>query len=220
MGQYFRPNANLLSRISIFGVILLAIEGIFILGVYFRSNYFRQVHIAIQQPVAFSHQIHNDVLGIDCRYCHTSVSKSSFASIPPTETCMTCHSQVAVDSPKLQPVRDSWATGQPVVWTKVHDLPDFVYFNHSIHVNKGVGCTTCHGQINQMTTVWQQQPLYMGWCLNCHRNPEKYLRPREEVYNMNYVAPQGAEQLALGQSLVQQYDIHKSQLTNCAICHR
>lgn len=220
MGQLFRPSANLLSRVVIFGGLLLLLESILILGVYFRSNLFRQVHVAIQQPVAFSHVTHNDVLGIDCRYCHTAVTKSAFASVPPTETCMTCHSQVAVDRTSTQPIRTSWQTGQPITWIKVYDLPDFVYFNHSAHVNKGVGCTTCHGQVNQMSVIWQQQALYMGWCLNCHRNPEKYLRPREEVYNMDYVAPQGTDQIRLGVDLVQKYDVHKSQLTNCAICHR
>jgi hypothetical protein len=220
MGQIFRPNANLLARLSIFGGILLLIELILIIGVFFRSDYWRQVHIAIEQPVPFSHQIHADQLGLDCRYCHTSVAQSSYANIPPTETCMTCHSQIAANSTLLQPVRDSWATGEPVRWVKVHHLPEFVYFNHSIHVNKGVGCTQCHGQVNQMPVVWKEEALYMGWCLDCHRAPEKYLRPRDEVYNMDYVAPPPAEQRALGQQLVQDYNVNVRQLTNCAVCHR
>jgi hypothetical protein len=218
MAQIFRPNANLLARISIFGGLLLVLELLLVLGVYFRSNYFRQVNIAIEQPVPFSHQLHNQVLGVQCQYCHTSVDKSYFANIPATETCMACHSQVALGSPKLAAVRDSYATGKPINWVKVHDLPDFVYFNHSIHVNKGIGCNNCHGQINQMAVVWQEQPLFMGWCLNCHRNVEQYIRPREEVYNMNYVYP--ANQAELGVSLVAQYGINKKNLTNCAICHR
>ena len=219
MAQIFRANANLIARLSIFGGLLLAVELVLMLGIYFRSNYYRQVNVAIEQPVPFSHQLHNDVLGIDCRYCHGSVNESSFANIPPTETCMTCHSQVAVNSPLLEPVRESYATGQPVEWVKIYDVPDFVYFNHAIHVNKGMGCTTCHGQINQMPVVWQNQALYMGWCLNCHRNPEDYIRPREEVYNMNYVPP--ANQAEFGANLVSEYGIMgPEQLTNCYICHR
>ena len=218
--QIFRPNANLIARLSIFGGLLLVAELVLMLGIYFRSNYFRQVDIAIEQPVPFSHQLHNDVLGIDCRYCHTSVAQSSFANIPAAETCMTCHSQVAINSPKLAPVRESFYTGKPVDWVKVYDLPDFVYFNHSIHVTKGIGCSNCHGQINQMPVVWQNQPLFMGWCLNCHRNPEKYIRPRDQVYNMDYVAPPEAEQLVLGTQLVAEYGVNKAQLTNCFVCHR
>ncbi len=217
MGQIFRPNANLLARLSIFGGILLVVELILILSVYFRSNYWRQVNIAIEQPVPFSHELHAGQMGIDCRYCHTSVAQSSYANIPPTETCMSCHSQVAVNSPKLEPVRASWSSNQPIPWVKVHHLPEFVYFNHSIHINKGVGCSTCHGRVDQMAVVWKEQALYMGWCLDCHRAPEKYIRPREEVYNMNYVPP--ADQLAQGQRLVQEYQIRKDQLTNCAVCH-
>jgi Cytochrome c7 and related cytochrome c/Class III cytochrome C family len=219
MGQIYPRNANLLARLSIFGLLLLVVELALITGVYFRSNYFRQINVAVEQPVPFSHQLHNDVLGIDCRYCHVSVAQSSFANIPATETCMSCHSQVKTNSPKLAPVRESYATGAPVEWVKVHDLPDYVYFNHSIHVNKGVGCSTCHGQVNTMPVVWQTQAFYMGWCLNCHRNPEQYLRPREEVYNMDYVAP--ANQLQVGASLVQKYGVmNKDQLTNCFVCHR
>lgn len=217
MGQIFRPNANLLARLSVFGGILLAVELILILGVFFRSNYWRQVNVAIEQPVPFSHQIHADQLGLDCRYCHTSVAESTYANIPATETCMTCHSQIAVNSTKLQPVRDSWATGLPVEWVKVHHLPEFVYFNHSIHINKGIGCSECHGQVNEMPVVWKEQALYMGWCLGCHREPERYIRPREEVYNMDYVHP--ANQLDVGRQLVQEYNVRVTQLTNCAVCH-
>ncbi len=219
MGQIFPRNANRLAWLSVFAGLLLVAELVLILAVYFRSNYFRQINVAIEQPVAFSHQLHNGVLGIDCRYCHVSVNQSYFANIPATETCMTCHSQIKTFSPKIAPVIQSYATGQPILWNKVHRVPDFVYFNHSIHVNKGVGCSTCHGQVNEMPVVWQQQAMYMGWCLNCHRNPEQYVRPRDEVYNMEYVAP--ANQAALGRQLVAEYGIMPAdQLTNCWVCHR
>jgi hypothetical protein len=219
MGQIFPRNANLLARLSIFGGLLLVVELILITGVYFRSNYFRQINVAVEQPVAFSHQLHNGVLGVDCRYCHVSVGQSAFANIPATETCMTCHSQIAQYSPNLELVRESYETGAPIEWVKVHNVPDFVYFNHSIHVSKGVGCTTCHGQINNMPVVWQTQGYFMAWCLDCHRQPEQYLRPREEVYNPEYVQP--SNQLEIGRQLVAEYGIMPSdQLTNCYICHR
>ncbi|MCX7792770.1 MAG: cytochrome c family protein [Chloroflexaceae bacterium] len=219
MGQIFPRNANRLAWLSVFAGLLLVAELVLILAVYFRSNYFRQINVAIEQPVAFSHQLHNGVLGIDCRYCHVSVNQSYFANIPATETCMTCHSQIKTYSPKIAPVVESYATGKPIEWNKVHRVPDFVYFNHAIHVNKGVGCSTCHGQVNEMPVVWQQQAMFMGWCLNCHRNPEQYVRPRDEVYNMEYVAP--ANQAALGRQLVAEYGIMPAdQLTNCWVCHR
>ena len=138
----------------------------------------------------FSHEHHVRGLGIDCRYCHTSVEKSSFAGIPPTETCMTCHSQIWTDSPMLEPVRTSLRTNTPIRWNRVHDLPDYVYFNHGIHVQKGVGCVSCHGRVDQMPLTWKAEPMTMEWCLSCHRNPEKHLRPREEVFNMDWVPPE------------------------------
>lgn len=219
MGQIFPRNANLLVKLSIFAGLLLVTQLALIIGVYFRSNAYREVNIAIEQPVPFSHQLHNGALGIDCRYCHVSVNQSYFANIPATETCMTCHSQIKTNSPRLAVIRESYATGDPVLWEKVNRVPDFVYFNHSIHVNKGVGCNECHGQVNQMAVVWQPQAFFMGWCLNCHRNPEQYVRPREEVYNMDYVHP--ANQRELGLQLVAAYGIMpKEQLTNCWTCHR
>jgi hypothetical protein len=219
MGQIFPRSANLTARLSIFALLLLVAELLLITGVYFRSNYFRQVNVAIEQPVAFSHQLHADIVGLECQYCHVSVDKSYFANIPATETCMTCHSQIKTNSPKLEAVRASYADGNPIEWVKVYDLPNFVYFNHSIHVAKGVGCATCHGQVNEMPVVWQQQALYMGWCLDCHRAPEQYLRPREEVYNMEYTAP--ANQLELGRRLAAEYGVMPpDQLTNCYVCHR
>jgi len=136
------------------------------------------------QPVPFSHKHHVEGLGLQCQYCHTSVEKSSYAGIPPTRTCMNCHAQIWTNANLLEPVRQSWATGQSIVWTKVHDLPDFVYFSHEIHVNKGLGCSSCHGRVDEMPIMYQQNTLQMEWCLNCHRNPEKNLRPTSEIYNM------------------------------------
>jgi len=154
--------------------------------------------------------------GIDCRYCHTSVEDSSFAGIPPTQTCMNCHSQLWTESPILEPVRASYRTGEPLVWNRVHDLPDFAYFDHSIHVAKGVGCSTCHGPVDKMPLMRKQNSLQMEWCLDCHRHPERYVRPREEVFNMSYMAP--ANQLELGQKLVAANRIRK--MTDCNACHR
>ena len=157
-------------------------------------------------------------LGIDCRYCHSTVEKSAVASVPPTHTCMSCHSQVWTNSPLLEPIRQSYLNGTPVKWNKVYDLPDFVYFNHSIHVQKGIGCDTCHGPVHEMNITYKAQPLSMAWCLDCHRQPEKYIRPKEEVYNYEYKQPKN--QLELGEKLVKEYGIRKEQLTDCAICHR
>lgn len=216
--QIFRPGINTVARVSIFIAALIVVELLLVLIVFFRSNYWREVHVAVQQPVFFSHQIHAGVIGTDCRYCHTSVDQAAYANIPPTETCVTCHSQVKQNSPYLQPVWQSLATGDPIEWVKVHDLPDFVYFNHSIHVNKGFGCTTCHGRVDEMPVVWKQQALFMGWCLNCHRNPEQYIRPVEEVYNMDWVPP--PNQGEMGRQLIQEYNINVDRLANCYICHR
>jgi len=173
-----------------------------------------------RQPVPFSHAIHAGQLGMDCKYCHTTVEKAAFAALPPTQTCMNCHSSIRTTSDKLTVVRDSWATGKPIPWVKVHDLPDYAYFNHSAHVNKGVGCVECHGRIDQMETVYQAKPLSMGWCLQCHREPEKYLRPVEEVTNMKWVAPNG-DQLSLGLELKKKYGVHDAAyMTSCSTCHR
>ena len=184
-----------------------------------RSSYVTQAGVAREQPVQFSHAHHAGGLGIDCRYCHTSVEVAAFAGIPPTRTCMNCHSQIWNQSPYLEPVRDSFKTGKSLVWTRVNDLPDFVYFNHSIHVSKGIGCDTCHGKVNKMPLMYQQESLAMEWCINCHRHPEKYLRPKEEVFNMDYRFPD--DQAALGMELVKKYNIQTAALlTSCSTCHR
>ena len=163
-----------------------------------RSDYVTGANTNVTQPVQFSHAHHVGGLGIDCRYCHTSVDQSSFANIPPTKTCMNCHSQIWVTSPYLEPVRSSWRTGESIQWTRVNNLPDFVYFNHSIHVKKGIGCETCHGRLDQMPGIYQAQSLQMEWCLNCHRHPEQYVRPREAVVTMGYVPAKSQAELGPG----------------------
>jgi hypothetical protein len=174
------------------------------------------VGVPREQPILFSHKHHVKDDGIDCRYCHTSVETSHFAGLPPTETCMTCHSQIWTNAIATQGIRDSWESGRSIEWTRVHDLPDFVYFNHSIHVNKGVGCSTCHGRVDQMPLMWRVNNLYMEWCLDCHRAPEKYVRPRSEVFNPSYEPP--ANQIELGRKLVAEN--HIQSLTDCQTCHR
>jgi menaquinone reductase, multiheme cytochrome c subunit len=170
-----------------------------------------------KQPVPYSHALHAGELGMDCRYCHTTVDQASHAAVPPTQTCMNCHKLVHPESPKLLPVRESAATSEPVEWVKVHDLPDYVYFNHSAHVTRGVGCVSCHGRVDQMEEVYQHQPLSMGWCLDCHRAPEKNLRPPAEVTNMNWKAP-GGDAVAFGKTLREQNHINPP--TDCSTCHR
>jgi len=216
MSQIFHRSTNTLSRLSIFGVLFLAVGTLWLILEINRSPYVTQAGVAREQPVPFSHQHHVGGLGIDCRYCHTSVETSATAGIPPTKTCMNCHSQIWSDSPTLEPVRESFRTDRSIEWVKVNDLPDFVYFNHSAHVSQGVGCTTCHGRVDRMPLMWQEASLTMEWCLGCHRQPERYLRPREEVWNAAYEAP--PDQLQLGRALVKEYGIHTR--TSCSTCHR
>jgi len=216
MAQVFHRGTNTLSRISIFGALLVAGAGAWVVDAVQRSPYLTEVRVAREQPVPFSHEHHVKGLGLDCRHCHTTVEESAFAGIPPTKTCMSCHSQIWADSPLLEPVRASFRNNLPLEWTRVHDLPDFVYFNHSIHVKKGIGCSTCHGRVDQMPLTWRTQTLYMDWCLDCHRQPERYVRPREQVFNMAWEPPQ--DQLALGAKLVRTYRIRS--LTDCSVCHR
>lgn len=168
------------------------------------------------QPVPYSHALHVGQLGLDCRYCHTTVEKAGVAAIPPTATCMNCHTKVHTQSPLLEPVRQSWETGAPVAWVKVHDLPDYVYFNHSAHVVRGVGCVSCHGRVDEMEEVHQQEPLSMSWCLSCHRNPAPNLRPPSEVTNMTWKPP--GDPVAFGQSLIEKN--HIAPPTDCSTCHR
>lgn len=217
--QIFHPSANTLSRISIFGAVIFIAGLGWALAAIQRSSYVTNAGIAREQPVQFSHAHHAGGLGIDCRYCHTSVEVSAFAGIPPTRTCLNCHSQIWNQSPYLEPVRESFRTGKSLVWARVNDLPDYVYFNHSIHVNKGIGCDSCHGKVNKMPLMYQKESLAMEWCINCHRHPEQYIRPKEEVFNMNYQPPM--DQAALGKDLVKKYNIQSTALlTSCSTCHR
>jgi len=218
MPQIFHPSTNTFSKVSIFGAVFFLAALLWAVAAISRSSYVTQTQVAREQPVPFSHKHHVNGLGIDCRYCHTSVEDVAFAGIPATKTCMTCHSQIWADSPMLAPVRESFKTDKSLEWTRVHDLPDFVYFNHSIHVKKGIGCVSCHGQVDQMPLMWKAHSLDMELCLECHRQPERFVRPRETVFRMDW-QPAG-EQLELGESLMKQYHIDKSILTNCSTCHR
>lgn len=189
MAQIFDRSANSLTRLSLvlYGVILIAL-GV-TLNYLQRSPWVTRQGQVDYQPVPFSHKHHVQGLGLQCQYCHTTVEKSSYAGIPPTKTCMNCHAQIWTNAGILAPVRNSWATGQSITWTRVHDLPDFVYFNHSIHVNKGIGCSTCHGRVDEMPLMYQASSLQMEWCLNCHRNPANNLRPTSEIYQMAWKGP-------------------------------
>ena len=216
MSQIFSKSANAWSKASIFAVLgLLATIGGAV-GVLQRSDFVTSANTFKDQPVQFSHQHHVGGIGIDCRYCHTSVEVSSTAGIPPTKTCINCHSQIWSTSPYLEPVRSSFRDDKPLKWLRVHDTPDFVYFNHSIHVKKGMGCETCHGRVDKMPLMKQQSSLQMEWCLTCHRNPEQFVRPRSEVFTMGYVP--AVDQRELGPQLVAEYKIQS--LTNCSVCHR
>lgn len=238
MPQIFHPSMNAFAKATIFGAVFVIAALGWAGSIFVRSSYVTHADVVRDQPVPFSHDHHVAGLGIDCRYCHTSVENSSFAGIPPTETCMGCHSQIWKDSPMLEPVRQSFANGTPLVWTRVHDLADFVYFNHSIHVAKGISCERCHGRVDQMPLMRKANAMHMEWCLECHRHPERNVVPREEVFGVpmtkltdrenrkeaDVPVPLSlrptAEELRRGEQLVKEYNIATHQLTNCAICHR
>ena len=215
MSQIFHRSTNTLSRVSIFGgaLILASLAGVF--AILDRSSYNTGQGVVLAQPVPFSHDHHTAALGISCLYCHTSAEESAFAGVPPTATCMNCHNLIWNDSPMLAPVRESFATGEPIRWARVHDLPDYVYFNHSVHLARGVGCESCHGRVDEMPLIYQAETLQMEWCLECHRNPERYVRPRTEVLTMGW-KPRSQE--AIGGDLVAEYGIQP--LTSCSVCHR
>jgi Cytochrome c7 and related cytochrome c len=216
MPQIFRKSANTLSKVSIFGLLSL-VGGLILLAIMLaRSSYVTRQQIFVEQPLQFSHMHHVTDDGIDCRYCHTSVETSSFAGIPPTKTCMNCHSVLFANAAFLEPVRASFRDNRPLHWVRVHDLPDFVYFNHSIHIKKGVGCETCHGRIDQMPLTYQQNSLLMEWCVDCHRNPAPNLRPRAEITTMGYRPAK--DQAELGPELMKAYNVHPS--ISCSTCHR
>ncbi len=216
MPQIFHRSTNTFSRVSIFGAVFIIAAVLLVLGLFVRSSYATGVGTFVDQPVPFSHKHHVFDDGIDCRYCHTTVETSAFAGLPSTKICMNCHTQIWAQSPVLAPVRDSFASGNPIPWNRVNSLPDFVYFNHSIHVAKGIGCVSCHGQIDEMPLTAKAQSLQMTFCLDCHRNPASYVRPRDQVFSMTYQPP--ADQMALGAKLVKEYDIQIR--TDCTVCHR
>lgn len=217
MPQYFPPNANAFAKWLVVGGGVFVVLLMVVLAFYARTTV-NAVGVPVAQPVDFRHDLHAGQLGLDCRYCHTSVETSSVAGIPPTETCMTCHSQVRVNTPALEAVQASWDQERPIEWNRVHDLADFAYFDHSAHLASGVGCSTCHGRVDQMAGIWKEEPMTMGWCLECHRAPEKFVRPRSEVFDMAYTPP--ADQAELGRELVAAYHINEEKLPQCSTCHR
>jgi Cytochrome c7 and related cytochrome c len=222
MPQIFHHSTNALAKVSIFGAIFVLLAALWVTAEINRSSWNTGQWVERQQPVQFSHKHHVGDDGIDCRYCHTSVETAASAGMPPTSVCMNCHKQLWIDSPYLEPVRASYQSGKPIEWIKVHDLPDYVYFNHSIHVNKGVGCSTCHGRVDQMPIAYQASSLQMEWCLTCHRNPEQFIRPLKEIFNMQWRAQNtSAEEVAEGVALKRLYHVQGSDvLTSCSTCHR
>ncbi len=216
MPQFFSKSANTVARLSILGGALSLVFVVWVSFLVVRSPWETRQNVPREQPVPFSHQHHSGALGIDCRYCHISVEYSHYANIPATKICMNCHSQMWAGSPTLEPVRESYRSGKSIEWTRVNDLPEYVYFNHSIHVNKGFGCTTCHGRVDKMPLTWKAQSLSMKWCLQCHRHPENYVRPQSEVFNMSYAPP--PNQVAMGRQLIKAY--HIQSMVSCDTCHR
>lgn len=240
MAQIFHPSTNTFAKATIFGAVFIAAGVAWAGSVWVRSSYVTQVDVARDQPVPFSHDHHVSGLGIDCRYCHTTVEKAASAGLPSTEVCMGCHSQIWRDSPLLAPVRESYRTNTPLAWTRVHDLADFVYFNHSIHVAKGVACESCHGRVDQMPLMRKSVAMHMEWCLACHRHPETAVRPLADVFKFGAQANKGllanaegtflshedlegsgtAAPTRQGKELVEKYGIVPGQLSDCVICHR
>jgi hypothetical protein len=221
MSQIFPRKANALARSTLVGAMGFVLFAGWLVFTLMRSSWATKQHEFVDQPLQFSHAHHVGGMGIDCRYCHTSVEQSSFAGIPPTKTCMNCHSQIHTNAPILEPVRASYRTDKPLNWIRVNDLPNFVYFNHQIHIRQGVGCNVCHGPVDKMPLMYQATSMLMEFCLDCHRAPEKYIRPRSEVFNMNYKVPEGTTQLELGLRLKKDYNIsNATHMTSCSVCHR
>lgn len=217
MAAVFGPSANLWLRFAL-GAAVAGVAALYVApGVLPRIGYATGVGEVRQQPVPFSHKHHVGGDGIDCRYCHTTVEQSATAGFPSTEICMTCHSQLWTSAAVLAPVRESFAARKPLRWVRVNRLPDYVFFNHSIHIAKGVGCTTCHGPIDKMPLTWKAKSLQMNWCLDCHRNPAPNLRPRAEIFDPEW---QRTPQTPSGKTLMAQYHIHPETLTDCSVCHR
>jgi hypothetical protein len=217
MAQIFHPRSGLILKLGLLGLVLLVLGAV--LTWYSFTAEPHGVGEAVEQPVPFSHRHHAGDLGIDCRYCHGTVETDAFAGMPPISTCMTCHSQLYTNQAALKPVVDSWRSGAALHWQRVNQLPDFVYFNHAIHVAKGIACVSCHGRVDRMPLTARMQSLSMKWCLGCHRAPEKFLRPRDKVFAMAW-QPDPGDQHKLGMALVNAYHIDKRRLTDCSVCHR
>ena len=232
MAQVFHRSTNTISRVSIALSVVAVAVFFFAAEQVQRSPYTSWRGVARTQAVPFSHQHHVGGLGIDCRYCHTTVEVSSFAGIPPTKTCMNCHAQIWTNAEMLAPVRESFRSGKSLVWERADQIPDFVYFDHSIHINQGVGCASCHGPVDRMPLMYEENSLKMEWFLNCHRAPEKFLRPRSEIFDMRYEPPSGekplevdgkkfADQQSLGTYLKTKYRVRSvNDMTSCDTCHR
>jgi hypothetical protein len=218
VAQVFRPAANTVALLVIASLGAVPVLAVGLGFSLMASPYVTNQSVTRKQPVPFSHAHHIGGLGLDCRYCHTSVSVARFAGIPSTKTCMTCHSQLWTNAAMLAPVRESLANNKPIRWQRVHVLPDYVYFDHSIHIAKGVGCSTCHGAVDQMPLMRQAAPLTMGWCLDCHRHPETAIRPRDKIFDMKWKPPKN--QIAEGRRLMREYHIDTTHLTDCSKCHR
>jgi len=218
MAQLFRPGANSLAVIVIVALMVAPAAAAGFAYLVWNSPYATDQYLTREQPVPFSHKHHAGDLGIDCRMCHTGVEKAAFAGIPSTHVCMTCHSQIWTNAQMLAPVRASYRSGVPLHWQRVNRVPDYVFFDHSIHIAKGIGCSTCHGAVQNMPLMRQEQPLTMGWCLSCHRHPERYIRPRSRVFDMSWTPP--PDQAEQGRRLIRAYLIHTDHLTDCSTCHR
>jgi hypothetical protein len=218
MPQIFRPGADTIARLVLVAIPVVPLATIALLYAVSASPYVTNRSVTRDQPIPFSHEHHAGQLGIDCRYCHSGVETSPVAGVPPTHTCMTCHSQLWTQAEMLAPVRQSLADQRPIRWQRVHRLPDYVYFDHSIHVAKGVGCSTCHGPVTEMKLMRQAEPLTMGWCLDCHRDPAAALRPQGAIFDMHWTPPK--DQPARGRQLMADYHIDAAHLTDCSVCHR
>lgn len=220
MPQIFHRSSNVVAKVSIV-LVVLSVPAIASAGYLINQTWTINLNVPIEQPVPFSHKHHVGDDGIDCRFCHSTVETSAFAGIPSTEVCMSCHSQIWRDSPLLEPIRESFRTRKPVEWVRVHDLPDFAYFNHSIHVKKGVGCVSCHGRIDKQALTTKEKDLTMAWCIDCHKAPERHIRPREKVFDLEWKPEAGKSQVEIGKELKEQYHVLGAfQMTNCSTCHR
>lgn len=244
MAQIFHPGFNTLAKLSLFLVVVGPVALICTASAISRSPHNTKVLAPQDQPIPFSHEHHVTELGIDCRYCHSNVEKSAHATVPATETCMSCHSQIWTNSPLLEPLRESYRTNTPLKWTQLNKVPEFVYFNHSIHINRGLNCNICHGPVQQMQLAYKGKAFFMIWCLNCHRNPENYVNDRDKLFQLyekgqvgadkgygNVTAEERAllngedyqrspEELEKGKQLLEKYGVKKKQLADCWICHR